>query len=186
MRKRLGALVGLAVCLGLLAGVLMGLSGCTAKGQQEAEMRARLVQALEFDLVAQRQGENFTATVWLGAGETTERDMTLQFTAPSSVKGLTVSQKNGQIVATLGSLTLKEDAVRQILLLLSPFSLFSYTESAVYRQGEDTVVCYVGEGESITYYLKEGDFPYKILYTLPGESITLYPTLHSEESEGQP
>lgn len=185
MRKRLGAVVGLVMALGIFAGALAGLSGCATKGQQEAEMKARLVQALEFDLVAQRQGESFTATVWLGAGETMERDMTLQFTGPSSVKGLTVSQKNGQIVATLGSLTLKEDAVRQILLLLAPFSLYSYTESAVYREGEDTVLCYVGEGESMTYYLREGDFPYKILYTLPGESITLYPTLRNTEKEGQ-
>ena len=164
---------------GLLAFCLvLGLTGCKTKGKQAADLREKLSEELTFSLSAERRGERFTATVWLGEGETMDRDMTVVFSSPLSVKGLTVSQKNGQITAVFETLTVKEDAVRQILLLLSPFCLYNIKETAVYREGKDRVLCYAGEGESMTYYLQE-DFPYKIVYTLPEESIVLYPTLTS-------
>ena len=163
----------LAFCL------VLGSTGCKTKGKQAADLRGRLSEELAFSLLAERRGESFTATVWLGEGETMERDMTVVFSSPLSVKGLTVSQKNGQITAVFGTLTVKEDAVRQILLLLSPFCLYNIKESVVYREGKDRVLCYAGEGESITYYLQKEDFPYKIVYALPEESIVLYPTLTS-------
>ena len=164
---------------GLLAFCLvLGLTGCKTKGKQAADLREKLSEELTFSLSAERRGEHFTATVWLGEGETMERDMTVVFSSPLSVKGLTVSQKNGQITAVFETLTVKEDAVRQILLLLSPFCLSNIKETAVYREGKDRVLCYAGEGESMTYYLQE-DFPYKIIYTLPEESMILYVTLTS-------
>ena len=159
----------------LLCGVVLGLVSCQTKGAEESRLKEALGSELQLSLTAERQGQTFLATAWLGVGDTMERDMTLVFSEPMSVKGLTVSQKNGQITAQMGTLTLKEDAVRQILLLLAPFSLHSYAQSTAYREGENFVYCYLGQGESMTYYLKDGQFPHKIVYTVEDETILLYP-----------
>ena len=161
-------------------GMLCALFGCATKGQTESKLKERLSSPLEMYLSVERQGEVFSANVTLGEGNTMDRDIEMAFLTPPSVKGLTLCQKNRQLTAEFGGLTVKEEAVRQILLLLSPFSLHSYTESTAYREGKDTVFCYVGEGESITFYCEKEGVPHKIIYTLPGETLTLYPQIKGD------
>ena len=171
------------VAVGLLLSFCICLFGCETKGKQEADVRALLHSAISFRLSAERRGEVFVADVRLGEGDSMERDMELRFLSPSSVEGLTVRQKSGELQTEFGSLSVKEDAVWQILLLLAPFSIGHLRQSTSYREGDLRVFCYVAEGESVTYYVNSESLPEKIIYTVPGETVTLYPTNITLEGE---
>lgn len=164
-----------ALCL-VLCLFLVSLAGCQTKGKVVSEVEARLTSPLSMQLSFERRGEIFTADVTLGEGNTILRDIEMTFQTPLSVAGLTLTQKEGVAQASFGELSVKEEAIRQIILLLSPFCPSTSAQRTVYQEGNNTLICYVGEGESVTLYVEKGDtLPNKILYTLPGETVTLYP-----------
>ncbi len=77
--------------------------------------------ALSAEVTLEKNGTRIGAVIRLGESVDSSRDAEIVFTAPSSIKGLTVERKSGRVTARLGDLSVTPNA--RALFLADLFSL---------------------------------------------------------------
>ena len=113
--------------------------------------------AFECDIVRRCNGEIFCAKISVGALADGERSISMSFTSPPSLSGLTVCRSNGVIGFSLGGSSLGEPPREylRILDMLSPSGAFEYICKS------EGSVCY-SNGGSNWYFDAESGLPTRV------------------------